>query len=193
MSQISNLKLSDRIIAATVLRLIPHWIKPNHITIVRFITVPIIFWFLLKEQYGWGVTFFAASAFTDALDGTCARVRNQCSDWGRLLDPVADKLLIGVAGGVLICRFLDVYLLAAVLFIEILLITNGYIQKEFHNKIISSHPSGKIKMLLQSFGMIGLFGYAAMGGGVILLSIIYGIFYIAILFGVVSLVVYKSI
>lgn len=65
---------------------------PNYLTILRLIFVPIIFTLILKEQYWAAFIFFLIANFTDVLDGRIARKYNLITDWGKLMDPLADKI-----------------------------------------------------------------------------------------------------
>jgi cardiolipin synthase (CMP-forming) len=70
---------------------------PNLLTLSRIVAIPlVIFTFYLPVPYGpWiGCVLFAAAGFTDWLDGQLARRWHQQSEWGRFLDPIADKLLV---------------------------------------------------------------------------------------------------
>src|SRR3989338_4172442 len=73
---------------------IPRWVRPNHITLLRFGLVPFVLWFLYREHFDIGIPLFLFAAFMDSLDGSLARVRKQITDWGTFYDPFADKLLI---------------------------------------------------------------------------------------------------
>jgi CDP-diacylglycerol--glycerol-3-phosphate 3-phosphatidyltransferase len=74
---------------------------PNALTIARIFLVPIVVVVLLTvEIRTWaffGASLFLAAALTDLLDGYLARRRKQVTTLGRLLDPIADKLLISSA------------------------------------------------------------------------------------------------
>ncbi len=74
---------------------------PNSLTIARIFLVPFVVVILLTTQIRnwefWGVTVFLGAAVTDLLDGYLARRRKQVTTLGRLLDPIADKLLISSA------------------------------------------------------------------------------------------------
>lgn len=70
---------------------------PNAITVVRIVLTPLIAWLPLTPSWtfrlaGFGLFLFAA--ITDWWDGHLARTRNMVTDLGRLLDPLADKLLL---------------------------------------------------------------------------------------------------
>jgi CDP-diacylglycerol---glycerol-3-phosphate 3-phosphatidyltransferase len=79
---------------------------PNTLTLSRIFVVPLLVAVLLtpfsEDWFGvprhiLGVSLFLAAALTDYLDGKIARRRNQVSRLGKLLDPIADKLLISAA------------------------------------------------------------------------------------------------
>jgi CDP-diacylglycerol--glycerol-3-phosphate 3-phosphatidyltransferase len=76
---------------------------PNSLTLIRIFLVPFIVVVLLTRPTEiqtwaiWGVSLFLAAALTDLLDGYLARRRKQVTTLGRLLDPIADKLLISSA------------------------------------------------------------------------------------------------
>lgn len=70
---------------------------PNLLTLSRIVAIPlVIVTFFLPAPFGpWaGCVLFAAAGFTDWLDGQLARRWHQQSAWGRVLDPIADKLLV---------------------------------------------------------------------------------------------------
>ena len=73
---------------------------PNALTVARFAAIPIFAWLFLEAGDGpaWGAgVFFAGAAFTDQLDGYLARRWHVQSGFGRVADPLADRLMIGVA------------------------------------------------------------------------------------------------
>lgn len=90
-----RLQPQDYLLRATLLPLVPAWIKPNHLTVLRFLLTPVVVWLMLTAQYRAGTILFLIAALTDALDGSLARVRNEITRWGQAFDPLADKLLMG--------------------------------------------------------------------------------------------------
>ena len=73
---------------------------PNALTIARFAAIPVFAWLYLEAGDGpaWGAgVFFAAAAFTDQLDGYLARRWHAESSFGKVADPLADRLMIGTA------------------------------------------------------------------------------------------------
>lgn len=79
------------------------WNLPNILTMLRIALVPFFIWFLLADNsehgiWRWAaVLAFAVAIYTDKLDGDIARSRNLITNFGKIADPIADKLLIGSA------------------------------------------------------------------------------------------------
>lgn len=70
---------------------------PNLLTISRIMVIPVIFLSIYIHTVWWSVfaaILFIVAAITDWFDGYLARSRNETSAFGRLLDPIADKLLV---------------------------------------------------------------------------------------------------
>lgn len=73
---------------------------PNILTISRIVVIPLIFMSIYFTSYAWAIlagVLFVAASITDYLDGYLARAWNETSAFGRLLDPIADKLLVATA------------------------------------------------------------------------------------------------
>ncbi len=187
-----HLTFSDKILKNTLLPFIPRFITPNVVTWFRFATLPFVAYLLWVEDYKLALVLFFFSAFSDAIDGALARTRNQVTEWGKTFDPLADKILIGISAVILVTKFINVYLAATIVIIELFLIGGAYYRKHTEGTIIQAEISGKIKMGLQSLGV-----------GAILVSIVFGIptlllgatylLYLSVIFAIISLVVYKSI
>ena len=72
----------------------------NKLTVLRIFMVPVFMVFLLNQiPYGNYIAafIFIAAAITDSLDGYIARKRNQITNFGKFMDPLADKLLVSAA------------------------------------------------------------------------------------------------
>ena len=72
---------------------IKSWCKhiPNALTILRFILIPFIILFIVKDKYIEAFIFLTISGLTDVLDGFIARKFNFITNFGKLIDPLADK------------------------------------------------------------------------------------------------------
>ncbi len=81
------------------------WTLPNVLTGLRLLAVPVVGTVLVAGGDSargrlMALILFVAASVTDVLDGWLARRWGQCSDFGALADPIADKALVGT---VLIC------------------------------------------------------------------------------------------
>ena len=73
---------------------------PNKLTLLRFLLVPVFMVFMyIDNPYSYliGLIVFAVASFTDFLAGNIARKYNMVTDFGKFMDPLADKLLTTVA------------------------------------------------------------------------------------------------
>ena len=73
---------------------------PNLLTVIRILLVPVLVAALLQEAgpgESLAAAVFAVASFTDALDGWIARRQKKVSTFGKLMDPLADKLLVTAA------------------------------------------------------------------------------------------------
>ena len=72
----------------------------NKLTILRVIMIPAFLLVLYLDVPGanyWALAIFAAASITDTLDGYIARHYNQITDFGKFMDPLADKCLVTAA------------------------------------------------------------------------------------------------
>ncbi|WP_397420126.1 CDP-diacylglycerol--glycerol-3-phosphate 3-phosphatidyltransferase [Protaetiibacter sp. SSC-01] len=75
----------------------------NIITVVRILLAPVFVWLMVLDDSELGVWRWVAAALfilsitTDSVDGFLARSRNLVTDFGKLVDPIADKILVGAA------------------------------------------------------------------------------------------------
>lgn len=67
---------------------------PNSLTLLRILLIPVYVGLLVYERYDEALGILLVAGLTDALDGTIARVANQRTRLGAILDPLADKLLL---------------------------------------------------------------------------------------------------
>lgn len=141
---------------------------PNKLTIARMIIVPFLVIFLLT---GWGgeanryisLTLFVVASVTDWFDGYLARKNNLVTNFGKFMDPLADKLLVAAA---LIC-FVEVDRIPA--WIVLIIISREFIISGFRlvaaegGKVIAAGYWGKIKTAVTMVTII--FMIPNFGGG----------------------------
>ncbi len=74
-----------------------NWNVPNVLTLIRLVLVPVyVVLFAIGEKYS-ALTVFLLASFTDLLDGRIARKYNLITDFGKLMDPLADKVMVVTA------------------------------------------------------------------------------------------------
>lgn len=132
---------------------------PNRLTILRLVLAA-IFVAARESALPWGATIaasaFALAVFTDYLDGELARRMKCQTDFGRLLDPLADKVLVAAA---LVCLAWshDIPAWAAIILISRDFLITGLRQLALsHGTVLSADPAGKTKTASQMI-MIGFF------------------------------------
>jgi len=131
------------------------WLNlPNVITFTRILAAPIFFAVLIASNatspMRWLVVLmFVAAIATDGVDGSLARKRNQVTNLGKLLDPIADKVLIGAAliGLVMVGR---IGTLAAGLILVREIGITVYRMLVLKRRVVAANAGGKIKTILQS-------------------------------------------
>src|SRR5260370_24256586 len=67
---------------------------PNLLTVVRMALIPVFVSMLFYQRFVWALAVFIVAGITDGLDGLLARRFHQQSPLGRILDPIADKMML---------------------------------------------------------------------------------------------------
>ncbi len=137
---------------------------PNILTVARIVLVPFLMVVLLTRFEGElifgiakevvGATIFGIAAFTDWLDGYLARQRNQVTQLGQLMDPLADKLLITAALISLVQMGMASAWMVAVILGRELAITVLRSVAYVRGVTIAASPLGKVKMGTQVFAIL---------------------------------------
>ena len=123
---------------------------PNLLSIVRLCLIPLIIWlYCVKKDYTLAVIVILISGATDIVDGFIARHFNMVSDFGKILDPVADKL---TQGAVIICltvKYKLMYALIALFAVkEIVMALFGYFAITKKDSVNSAKWYGKVNTVL---------------------------------------------
>ena len=146
---------------------------PNRLTMLRLCLVPVMMVFLLLPAsvlpplwcYGIGVVLFALTSLTDMLDGKIARARNLITNFGKFMDPVADKFMVIGTMLTLLFRMLNpalygisyqtpfviVYFIAVVMIIfrELAITSLRLVLVNVSGKVVAANMLGKIKTVSQ--------------------------------------------
>ncbi len=187
---LTRVTLIDRFLSWTFLRLVPDSVTPNQITKFRLLMVPFIALLLALDFYVVGSLLFLFAAFSDALDGALARTKHLITTWGTLYDPIADKLLIGSVSVIVVSKYIGTYLALGIVVIELLLVASAYFR--YKGRIVPAKTMGKSKMILQCVGIIVLL-IAILFQLPVLMVVATYILYGAVVFGLLSLFVFRSI
>ncbi|MGH2905659.1 MAG: CDP-diacylglycerol--glycerol-3-phosphate 3-phosphatidyltransferase [Solirubrobacterales bacterium] len=129
---------------------------PNALTVLRILLVPVVLIALLQETPNGDVlagVAFAAAATTDWFDGYLARSRGLVTTFGKVMDPIADKLLI--VGTLVTLSYLDRlswWATGLVLFREFAVTGLRYLHRD--DGVVSASQYGKVKTVLQSFVLL---------------------------------------
>ena len=145
---------------------------PNYLSLARIIVVPLLVVVLLTpfaedwfgvSSYALAIAIFLAASLTDILDGHLARRRNQVSKLGKLLDPIADKLLISAALIVLVEKHLAPAWAVVVILGREFIVTGLRSIAATEGIVISAQKVGKIKMWAQCVAIVALLVAGASG------------------------------
>lgn len=165
---------------------------PNKLTILRVVMIPFFLLFMLTDLLGdagryTALVIFCAASFTDYLDGYIARKNNLVTNFGKFMDPLADKLLVSAA----LIAFIELGKLSAV--IVIIIISREFIISGFRlvasdsGVVIAASYWGKFKTVSQMI-MIILLILDIQNSFFIMLTNAF--IYIALILTVVSLIDY---
>lgn len=96
---------------------------PNILTIIRFLLIPSILDAIYKGNYILGIILFTVSGITDVLDGFIARKFNLITNFGKLMDPLADKLTqISVLMALVYTKMIPLWILVIVAIKELIMV-----------------------------------------------------------------------
>jgi CDP-diacylglycerol--glycerol-3-phosphate 3-phosphatidyltransferase len=125
---------------------------PNVLTLIRILLVPVLVVALLDETANGDLLaaiVFALASATDAMDGYLARTRNAITTFGKLMDPIADKLLIIAALVALVSLDRLAAWVAMVIIARELTVTVTRMQATQHGVVIAANWWGKAKTITQ--------------------------------------------
>ena len=142
---------------------------PNTLTIFRMVLVPVFIWLLIAfEPVSTGVIIglavFVIASISDYFDGLVARKYKVISNFGKIMDPLADKLLVLSAMAILTFFFfkcIDIWVFAVVLLREVAVtvLRNYYAKKQIY---IPANIWGKLKTVFQMIGIISALFFASL-------------------------------
>lgn len=127
---------------------------PNKLTVARMIAVPFFIAAYMLGYFPIALVLFCLASLTDALDGKIARSRGLVTNFGKIMDPLADKILVYSA----LCLFIESDLIKAWMMIIILarefIVAGMRTVAASEGKVLAAGMSGKIKTVLQMVAVI---------------------------------------
>jgi len=141
----------------------------NQLTMLRMAMVPLLVLLALDRQFTWALVVFVVASLTDALDGYIARHGHQATTLGALLDPIADKLLVGSTFAVMtwssvVTYPMPLWLTVPLLFRDVMLVV-GVLLVSLTSGIKDFPPSrlGKLSTALNVAAGVAVFAVNATG------------------------------
>ncbi len=133
----------------------------NKLTLLRVVLVPIFLYFLLNKDVSVVYSYLALGIFciasgTDFLDGYLARKLNLITNFGKFMDPIADKILVNSAI-IALLSLGEIGVVVTIIIIGRELIISGFrLVASDNNVVIAASPWGKWKTVIQMFMVIYL-------------------------------------
>ena len=125
----------------------------NKLTVLRIILVPFFVLFMLCSDIPcsalWALIIFAVASYTDHLDGKLARERNLITNFGKFLDPMADKILVLSAMVCMVTSNLCSPVVLIIVLARELLVSSLRLVAASQNVVIAADKSGKLKTATQ--------------------------------------------
>lgn len=132
---------------------------PNALTLARILLVPVLVAALLVETEGGDMIaafVFALAAVTDGVDGYIARSRRSVTTFGKVMDPIADKLLIAAALVALVSLERVAAWVAMVILAREFAVSGLRVAAAQQGAIIAASPLGKVKTVTQVAAVMAL-------------------------------------
>lgn len=141
---------------------------PNKLTLLRVLMIPIFMIFaLLENGFCQFITMalFVLASLTDYLDGYIARKCNLVTDFGKFMDPIADKLLVMSAMVILVSQNRMPAWICVVMLAREFIISGFRLVAAGKGTVIAAGMTGKIKTVTQMAAIIMLFLFSNATGG----------------------------
>jgi len=128
---------------------------PNALTILRFLMIPLFGYFVFNKQYLIAVIIYSIAALTDMLDGFFARKYNMITSWGKVADPVADKLMQLTAVIILNTQGkIPTILAVAAMLKDVVIGIGSYLLYRQNNLIAQANWYGKLTTVILYFTIV---------------------------------------
>ena len=147
---------------------------PNTLTVIRFLLIPVIVFYIFTGNYILAFVFFTISGITDIADGFIARKFNLVSNFGKLMDPLADKLTqIATLTSLVLTNIIPIWILLIVFLKEFIMICGAsflygkdvVVYSKWYGKLatVLFYFSIVVSLLLKQFEINGIWEYLDLG------------------------------
>ena len=122
------------------------WTVPNVLSMMRLVIILPVFWLIMQDGPLWWIMMLVLLAIaTDYFDGRVARWSHSVSDWGKVLDPLVDKIGGGMVVAALVFNgSLPYWFLAVLATRDLCILAGGALLKQRTGRIVLSLWSGKV-------------------------------------------------
>lgn len=147
---------------------------PNILTVLRFLLIPAIVFYIFTGNYILAFIFFTISGITDIADGFIARKFNLVSNFGKLMDPLADKLTqIATLTSLVLTNIIPIWILLIVFLKEFIMICGAsflygkdvVVYSKWYGKLatVLFYIAIVVSLLLKQFEKNGIWDYVDLG------------------------------
>ncbi len=135
------------------------WTISNMLSIARMFLSPFMYMFITTDcPRSWVYGLALLAYISDLLDGYMARTRNEITEWGKILDPVADKLFVGITCLALMSTDdLSIWYIALVIGRDVLIVLAGLFFANKLNVVLPSTFIGKATVFWIGLVLLGAF------------------------------------
>lgn len=141
------------------------WNAPNVLTLVRFLLIPVFCALMARDRMGWALGVFVAASLTDLLDGYLARKHGQVTAFGKLMDPLADKLMVlSLMIGLLVKGIIPAAAFCILIAKECTMVAGSILLFLRRDKVVFSRPIGKIAQFVTVVALVLCFFHRSFEG-----------------------------
>lgn len=133
------------------------WTVSNVLSLLRIVLAAPFIYALVNDQMVWVIILALAAILSDWLDGYLARKFGDVSEWGKILDPVADKVFIGGAAiALIILGRIPMWFVIAVVARDLIILGGGMLAGKKLGYVLPSNWTGKVTVVIISVVFIGI-------------------------------------
>ena len=159
------------------------WTLSNIISFVRILLVFPLGYYIWTDQLIPFIIVCLIGSLSDILDGHLARKLNQVTEFGKIIDPLADKIFVGVAAFIMaILNIIPLWFFIVIITRDVLILIGGIYAQRKLKYVLPSNYMGKIAVIILSLTIMGMFSKVS-------IAYDYGM-YISLLFLIISLIQY---